>query len=63
MIDPETKAAIREQIVKANLALHRGQIRELTGHLQLAVEISKTIQTDPTPDSIGEQLSLLECIQ
>ena len=43
MIDPEIKSTVREHIVKANLALHRGEVEKLVQHLLDAMEVSKQI--------------------
>lgn len=49
MIDPDFKSEIRNCIVRANLALHRGEVQNLTKELTEALAAAERIRHELTP--------------
>ena len=49
MIQPEDTASIRNCIVRANLAIHRGQVENVTRELQEALAIAERVKQQQQP--------------
>ena len=49
MIQPEDTASIRNCIVRANLAIHRGQVENVTRDLQEALAIAERVKQQQQP--------------
>lgn len=49
MIEPEVKSEIRNSIVRANLALHRGEVDNLTKELTEALATANRIRHEQQP--------------
>lgn len=55
MIEPEAKSEIRNCIVRANLALHRGETDHLTEQLAEALAVAQRIRQEHPQGTNAEQ--------